>query len=69
MVDQPIDRGGGRHLIAKNPLPLSEDEIAREDHRSALVACGQDLVGAQIRGPPRDFNGCVLECLTGGTSR
>jgi len=42
MVDQPIDRGGGRHLIAKDSLPLPEDEIAREDHRSALVAFGQE---------------------------
>ena len=42
MVDEPIDRGGGRHLIAKNPLPLPEHEIARQDHRAALVAFGQE---------------------------
>lgn len=42
MMDQAIDRGSRRHLIAKDPIPVREDQIARDDDGAALVAFGEE---------------------------
>ena len=40
-MDQAVDRGGGRHLIAKDAIPVPEDEIARQQHGAPLVPLRQ----------------------------
>ncbi len=41
-MHQAIDRRGRRHLIAEDPIPLREDQIARDEDRAALVAFGEE---------------------------
>ena len=37
MVHEPIDRGRRRHLVANNPVPLTEHEVARHHDRPAFI--------------------------------
>ncbi len=37
-----IEGRGRRHLISKNPIPLREDQIARNHDRASLVAFGEE---------------------------
>ncbi|MNC90837.1 hypothetical protein D3C83_69880 [compost metagenome] len=41
MVHEAVDGCGRGHLIAKDAVPLPEDEIAGQQDRAALVALGQ----------------------------
>ena len=41
-MHQPIDRRGGRHLIAEDPIPVREDQIARDEDGAPLVAFGEE---------------------------
>ncbi len=41
-MHQPIDRRRGRHLIAKDPIPVREDQIARDEDGASLVAFGEE---------------------------
>ena len=41
MVHQAVDRRGRGHLVAEDPVPLAEDQIAGHHHRAALVALGE----------------------------
>ena len=40
-MHETVDGGGGRHLVAEDAIPLSEDEIAGEQDRAPLIALGQ----------------------------
>ena len=40
-MDEAVDRGGGRHGVLEDPVPLAEDEVARDQQRAALVALGE----------------------------
>ena len=42
VMHQPIDRRGGRHLIAEDPIPVREDQIAGDEDGASLVAFGQE---------------------------
>ena len=42
VMDQAIDRRGGGHLIAEDPIPVGKDQIAGDEDRSALVAFGEE---------------------------
>ena len=42
MVHETIDRRGGGHLVAKDPVPLTEHEIARDHDRAAFIPFGQE---------------------------
>src|SRR5215831_5278624 len=33
VVNQPIDRGGGRHWVLEDALPVAEHQIAGDQHR------------------------------------
>lgn len=54
MVQQPVDRGGGGHRVLEDLFPLTEHQIARDEHGTALVAFGHareehlDLFGALL---------------------
>src|ERR1700728_1766234 len=37
-MHETIDCGGGRHGVLEDSLPLTEDEVARDEYRAALVA-------------------------------
>src|SRR5581483_7105451 len=41
VVDKAVDRRGGRERILEDPLPLVEHGIARDQHRTPLVAFGE----------------------------
>ena len=41
-MDQAIDRRGGGHLIAEDPIPVREDQIARDEDGSSLIAFGEE---------------------------
>ena len=41
-MHQPIDRRGRRHLVAEDPIPVREDQIARDEDGAALVALSQE---------------------------
>jgi AraC-like DNA-binding protein len=41
MMDQAIDRRRRRHLIAEDAIPLREDQIARDEDGSSLIAFGE----------------------------
>src|SRR5450756_2741996 len=41
MMDQPVDGGGRRHLVSEDPIPLAEEQVARQHHGAALVAFGE----------------------------
>ena len=41
-MDEPVDEGGGDHGVAEDLAPLLEAAIARDDHRAALVAAGDE---------------------------
>ena len=41
-MHQAIDRRGGRHLIAKDPIPVREDQIAGDEDGASLVAFGEE---------------------------
>jgi hypothetical protein len=40
-MDEPINRGGCRHLVPENPLPVTEHEVACDQDRAPLVALGE----------------------------
>jgi hypothetical protein len=42
VMHQAVDRCGRRHLIAKNAIPLREDQIARDADRAALISLGEE---------------------------
>src|SRR5437867_1175298 len=37
---ETIDGRGGRHGVLEDSVPLTEDEVARDEHGAALVALG-----------------------------
>ena len=41
MVHQAVDRRGRGHLVAEDPVPLAEDQIAGHHHRATLIALGE----------------------------
>ena len=41
-MHEAIDGRGRRHLVPKDPIPLREDQIARDEDRASLVAFGQE---------------------------
>ena len=41
MVYQPVDRRGSGHLVAEDPVPLAEHQVAGHHHRASLVALGK----------------------------
>ena len=41
-MDEPVDESGGDHGVAQDLAPLLEAAIARDDHRAALVAAGDE---------------------------
>ena len=41
-MDHPVNRRGGGHRFAEDPLPLQEDQIWRYAQRPALVAFGDE---------------------------
>ena len=42
VMHQAIDRRGRRHLIAEDPIPVREDQIARDEDGASLVAFGEE---------------------------
>jgi len=42
VMHQAIDGRGRRHLIPKNPIPLREDQIARDADGASLIAFGEE---------------------------
>ena len=42
MVYETIDRGRRGHLVAKDPVPLTEHQIARHHDRAAFVPFGEE---------------------------
>ena len=54
-MHEPINRGGGGHRILENLLPLTEDEVARDDHRAAFIALGHESE------EDLDLIGCLLD--------
>ena len=42
VVHQAVDCRSGGHLVAEDPVPLAEDQVAGHHHRAALVALGQE---------------------------
>ena len=40
VVDQPVDRGGGRHRILEDALPVAEHQVAGDQHRASFIALG-----------------------------
>jgi hypothetical protein len=42
MMDQPIDGRGRGYGILAEPIPLTEDEIAADQHAVAFLAFGQE---------------------------
>ncbi len=42
MVDESVDRGGRRHRVLEDPIPLREYKIARDHHAAALVPLGEE---------------------------
>ena len=49
MVDEPVDHGGGGHVVAEDLAPLAERLVGGDDHRRAFVAVG-DQAEHQVRG-------------------
>lgn len=43
VVQQPVEDGGGQHVVAEDPSPLNEALVAGDDHASAFVAAGDEL--------------------------
>ena len=41
MVDETVDNGSRGHWVLKNPIPLTEQQIATDEHALALIALGQ----------------------------
>jgi hypothetical protein len=49
VVDEPVDHGGGRHVVAEDLTPRAEGLVAGDDHRGAFVAVG-DEAEHEVRG-------------------
>ena len=41
-MDEPVDHGGGYHVVAEDLAPGGEGLVAGDDHRGALVAGGDE---------------------------
>src|SRR5688572_24838733 len=41
VVDQAIDGSGCRHLVLEDAVPPAEHQVARDHHRPALIALGE----------------------------
>ena len=53
VVDEPVDDGGGDHMVVEDPPPLVKHVVAREDGGLPLVAYG-DKLEEEVRLFPRD---------------
>ena len=40
VMDQAVDGGSGRHRILEDPFPITEHQIAGNQHRAPFVAFG-----------------------------
>jgi hypothetical protein len=59
VMHKAIDRRGGRHLIAEDPIPVREDQIASDEAGSASMSpwrrCG--IIAACGRARPTNCGG------------
>ena len=53
VVDEPVDDGGGDHMIVEDSPPLIKHVVAREDGRLPLIAYG-DKLEEEVRLLPSD---------------
>ena len=49
VVEEPVEHGGGDHLVAKNVAPLGDHLIGGDEHAASLVTAGDELE-EEIRG-------------------
>ena len=41
-MHEAIDRGGRGHLVTKDAVPLTEDQITRDHHRATFIPFGEE---------------------------